>query len=293
MSRRTTKRSAPPNPRLQRILLRQGYGAQARFALLRSPLSRKPLGLLRKMQTRLGLLIAATLIAEALWAVEGSREFAGSYYQGDGTGVNWYLHLHGDGTFAFRWDGCLGTYDEKSGGWNVLPDGTIELVIRSQKTDPVGRSIPLALRPIRWGNRLYLVDSSALLDFCNLVNSGSEPRHEAHGLAFLRDDDWDRAVAGTPDVPNSWRSFLLAAPVRGQITKVLGKKNAEIDRGGDHGLKRGMEVYWQGPDFLPYRVVSTTSRTAIIETAYDDVTKRTGPVSTLLYDETLQPQHNR
>jgi len=33
-----------PNPRLQRILLRQGYGGQAPFALLRSPLSRKPLG---------------------------------------------------------------------------------------------------------------------------------------------------------------------------------------------------------------------------------------------------------
>jgi len=33
-----------PNPRLQRILLRQGFGGQARIHLLRSPLSRKPLG---------------------------------------------------------------------------------------------------------------------------------------------------------------------------------------------------------------------------------------------------------
>jgi hypothetical protein len=204
--------------------------------------------------------------------------------------VNWYLDLRPDGTFGFQWEGCLGTYDEKTGGWKLASDGTVELEVQMQKSDPMGKSIPLKLRPTRWGDRLYLIDSADTLDFCNLVNSGSEPRQEAHGLVFLRDKDWERPVAGSPDIPETWRSFLLSAPVRGQIIKTLSTRRAVIDKGESDGLKPGMELYWQGPDFLPYRVTSTTASTAVVETLYDDDTKASGTVSSLLYDETLQPQ---
>jgi hypothetical protein len=234
--------------------------------------------------------ISALLLVALLGRPQTPDSLAPSYYQGDGTGVNWYLDLHPNGTFVFRWEGCLGTYDEKKGGWKSSLDGTVELHVEVQKADPTGKSVPLSLRPIHWGNRLYLIDSAGLLDFCNLINSGSEPRKEAHGLAFLRDKDWERPVAGSPDIPAAWRTFLLSAPVRGRIIKALGARTAKIDRGESDGLKAGMELYWQGPDFLTYRVRSTTKSSAVVETLYHDDTKASGPVSSLLYDETLQPK---
>ena len=48
----------------------------------------------------------------------------GKYYLGDGLGVNKYLSLSSDGTFHFRWQGCLGTYDENEGTY-ILDKGLI------------------------------------------------------------------------------------------------------------------------------------------------------------------------
>jgi hypothetical protein len=46
-----------------------------------------------------------------------AAKFAGTYYTGDGLGVNINLTLKPDGSYAADWQGCLGPYGEASGNW--------------------------------------------------------------------------------------------------------------------------------------------------------------------------------
>ena len=44
---------------------------------------------------------------------------AGVYYMGDGTGRNIYLTLKPDGQYTAEWQGCLGSYGEAIGHWQM------------------------------------------------------------------------------------------------------------------------------------------------------------------------------
>jgi len=131
----------------------------------------------------------------------GMHEYEGRYYLGDGLGVNLYLSLRSDGTFAFSWDGCMGTYDERAGRWRV-EGGLIHLDILEPEPDPDGRTMPTPYVPIRWGPRLYLQPEKDLPQFFQFVEQGFEPRDEIHGLVFLRDGDWELEVSGNPVTPD-------------------------------------------------------------------------------------------
>src|SRR4051812_44249821 len=43
-------------------------------------------------------------------------QVAGKYYQGDGLGLNCSLAIKPEGAFSFEWRGCLGLYEQGSGG---------------------------------------------------------------------------------------------------------------------------------------------------------------------------------
>jgi hypothetical protein len=234
------------------------------------------------------VLIAALGLVAILAEGASTSDIAATYYQGDGTGVNWSLELRQDGTFAFSWEGCLGNYDRQAGRWKLVGE-MMELEVLERKPDPPGKSLPTSFRPVRWGRRIYLVPADELREFCNFVNDGTEPRAEAQGLVFLRENDWNVAVAGKPDVPEATQSQLLASPVRGRIVRRLTTTSAVVNRGARHGLRPGMLLYFQGLDFLPYRVVATSDASCRVETVNGD-SVRDGPVSTLLYDPTLQPE---
>jgi hypothetical protein len=48
-----------------------------------------------------------------------AAQFAGTYYQGDGLGVQIHLTLAADGSFTGTWDGCMGRYGDSDGNWSV------------------------------------------------------------------------------------------------------------------------------------------------------------------------------
>jgi hypothetical protein len=234
------------------------------------------------------VIAAITLVAALVAECPSVADLAATYYQGDGTGVNWSLELRQDGTFAFSWEGCLGNYDRQAGRWSLARE-LIELEVLERKPDPPGNSLPTSFWPIRWGGRVYLAAADELAEFCNFVNDGTEPRREAQGSVFLRENDWDLAVSGKPDVPQEMRSHLLARPVRGRIVRHVTTTSAVVNRGARDGLQPGMILYLQGSDFISYRVVSTSSATCRVETVYGE-TVQDGPVSTLLYDARLRPE---
>lgn len=231
-------------------------------------------------------MIHALVLAAAVTL--SSAQVAATYYQGDGLGMNWTLDLRKDGSFSFEWKGCLGTYDAKLGHW-ALEEGLVRLHVEEQQKEAMSPSISPVLEPVPWGRRMYLIDPSAIREFSDAINDGTEPRSEAHGLTLLRSEDWRLAVSGAPSIPAPFVSLLLNTPIRGSVTRLLPNGSVRINRGAKHGVRVGLVFHYQGPDFIAYRVTSVSPITAQAILVYPDTKPRRGSVSTLLTDPTLQP----
>jgi hypothetical protein len=117
-------------------------------------------------------------------------EIAGEYFMGDGLGVNLTLVIAPDGEFSFKWQGCMGTYDIATGRASVH-DGELWLEPNTERKD-----LETRFRPVRWGDRLYLVSSNRLHAFAKEIDRGREPRSYGHGSFYLRKGDWHKPVDG-------------------------------------------------------------------------------------------------
>jgi hypothetical protein len=93
---------------------------------------------------------------------------------------------------------------------------------------------------------MYLVPTNKVVEFCSEVNQGGEPRSQNWGDYYLRRNDWNKPVAGLPAVPEPWTKYLLSKPVSGNITELIGKQEAWLNRGADQGLLPGMILTAQG-----------------------------------------------
>ena len=113
---------------------------------------------------------------------------AGDYYQGDGLGANSSLTLEREGRFHFSERGCLGLYAAFAGR-AVLQDGVVTLEPDRPPTGELETRVPLVLRVVRWGKRIYLIPPDDIPDFENAVNLAREPRRGVHGSFYLRHGD--------------------------------------------------------------------------------------------------------
>ena len=189
----------------------------------------------------------------------------GTYYRGDGLGVNWTLSLSAAGTFSFTWDGCLGRYDDNDG--DAVVDGDfLELRPRRPLDRGLGKQLPLRWVPVPWGGRMYLLEEGDVPLFAKYVNQGWEPRVGSHGLFLLRREDWKKTAPGMPTLPGKWSSLLLAKPVDARVARVLTPSRAEIDKGAANGLQVGMLLTAvQGNDWVDVKVQSVDQNQAIVE----------------------------
>jgi hypothetical protein len=204
---------------------------------------------------------------------ETLERLAGLYFFGDGF-VGRTLMLHANGRFSFSWEADDGGYHRDEGTAEIV-GGLVSL--HSEKSDtnrPGGLPHPKLL-PVRWGKRVYLVPDGQVLDFCNAVNLGLEPREGWHGRFYLR-MVWTEKVragleeprldtaAGLPALPTRWGSYLLKRPLQGKVIRSfrdeegrrrlsdrltpgfvfnLEDERALVDLGSDDGLKVGMELF--------------------------------------------------
>jgi hypothetical protein len=136
---------------------------------------------------------------------------AGSYYYGDGLGMNFSLVVKPEGRFSFIWRGCLGVYDKNEGGARVVNDHLI-LTPEQPNESRGNRRIPTDLVLVHWGERLYLIPKEAAKGFCYEVINDREPRSNPHGEYYLREGDWGKKVTGLPNVPKEWESLLQKKP---------------------------------------------------------------------------------
>jgi hypothetical protein len=168
--------------------------------------------------------------AERQAAALKDHPWAGSYYYGDGLGVNVSLTLSPRAGFVFEWRGCLGLYDRNFGPVLESDDGRLHLQPKLANTHRGFEGIAEELVPIRWGPRHYLIATNAIKDFCNAVNGGGEARTGVHGFFLLRRGDETKPVSGLPSLPDWAPECLLASPIASEITAVGKSETKEDDK---------------------------------------------------------------
>ena len=149
------------------------------------------------------------------------------------------LHVSDDGEYADASIGCLGSFVNDRGDTEVK-DGW--LVLSSGKN---GRT---RLLPVRWGERLYLVEERELLDFCAKAGSGEEPRDSAGGMFFLRDGDWNVRVTGLPELPSKWLEQVQAKALYGKVIDIAPDGTAGVSLGAADGMREGMTLFIDAGD---------------------------------------------
>ncbi|MCA9249967.1 MAG: hypothetical protein R3E58_00065 [Phycisphaerae bacterium] len=166
------------------------------------------------------------------------------------------IELNPDQTFEFTLGEC--TYYQKCLGGFTLDSGVIVLEsdgrypsLFSKLHDRNIVAVEWRTRrvvPIEWGERLYLVDEDKVVEFCNNVNAGYEPRSELVGWPyFLRDGDWQKPANGKPKLPKKYSEYLADGSFEAKVVK-QNEYVLELDKGFEDGVRVGMQMWAEFED---------------------------------------------
>ena len=178
--------------------------------------------------------------------------WAGDYYEGDGLGANISISLAPDTGIAATWRGCMGLYGANRGKV-VERDGTLRFEYEQPNAPGFG-GFPDTLRPVRWGERRYMIRQDKMMGFVNAINHRLEPRERVHGMFLLAREDENKAVEGLPDLPPAYLALIRRAPMRVRVVSIDGvdKKKSDqdcsytyrmtLDRGATDRFAPGIEL---------------------------------------------------
>lgn len=220
--------------------------------------------------------------------------WAGDYYEGDGLGANISISLAPDTGIAATWHGCTGLYGANRGKV-VERDGTLRFEYEQPNKAGFG-GFPDTLRPVRWGERRYMIQQDKMMGFVNAINHGLEPRERVHGMFLLAQEDENKAAEGLPDLPPAYLALIRRAPMRVRVVSIDGvdKKKGDqdcsytyrmtLDRGATDRFAPGIELKpvaqpraWETATI---ETVAGETSTATMAVWYDDCTHpKTVPVT--------------
>lgn len=141
----------------------------------------------------------------------GKHDWAGEYSFGDGLGMNADLLIAPNSGFLFTWSGCL--IREQGFGDLKVENNKIILNYKNVATDWSDWS---ELLMVKWGDVRFLIPSTRIIDFCNFINSGLDPKE----LFLVHRKDKNKQLKGKPNIPSEFSSYLLEKPIKGQILEV-------------------------------------------------------------------------
>ncbi len=160
------------------------------------------------------------------------------------------IQLDPDGRFAYKLFTSPHAVQSHTGRWTVR-----DLAITLSPEVADGAPFPDVVAHwvgVRWGPRRYLVPEGRMVEFCNAVNLGAEPRRSADGGFPLAAGDWETPVSGRPDLPPEWRDYLLEEPLTGTLTEWLGEGYARMWIRDAGRLLGGMRfVFWDARGEAP------------------------------------------
>ncbi len=139
--------------------------------------------------------------------------------------------------------------------FNLLDPEERKEMFRSDESGNVEKEFKYL--PIEWSERIYLINENELKNFANAINLGIEPRSSLvserdsspwYGSFYLRSGDEQKKVAGNPNLPEKWLSFLLRKPLTAVVISVQEVEKRQfvtistvtINKGSKDGLKVGM-----------------------------------------------------
>lgn len=178
--------------------------------------------------------------------------WAGEYYEGDGLGANIRMSLAPGTGVAATWHGCMGMYGANRGKV-VLHDGELRFEYEQPNRQGFG-GFPDALRPVRWGERRYMIPDDERIAFVNAINHGLEPRDVVHGMFLLAEGDEKKAADGLPDLPPADLALIRRKPMDVRVVSIdhVEKKKSDTDcsftyrmtlgRGTNDRLAPGIEL---------------------------------------------------
>ncbi len=234
-------------------------------------------------------LFCGNTIAYAMGDTLTTKELGGDYYFGDGLGVNCSLKLSPADTFGFQWHGCMGLYDQNEGKFEI-EKGILILYPEKPNERKGFQGTATRFFIIDWSGRIYLVPEEELLDFCNAINQGREPRRGVfRGNFYIKKGDDTKPIKGWPTLPGNWNEYLLQTPIHGRVTSVQNKREGAVNMGSRHGLKTGMVVTARDRKnrrFSQLVVKSVDTESAKVELKYsDDLIVIGDAVSTRLFSD--------
>jgi len=191
-------------------------------------------------------------------------DLAGRYYQGNG-GINQSLDLAPDGQFSFRVHECY-PLEKTRGSWRMEGSAVIlapnPLIVRRDSW------LSERFQPIRWGQRLYLIEDNRLAAFAATAGkSGRLRTNDVHGSFFVRTGSGDKlpAVSGAPDLPPQYLEFYEKGPIEAKVVAVNPDRTVVLNHGTNARLRKGLMLASWGPD---YEVVSVAETSAIARPWY-------------------------
>lgn len=117
----------------------------------------------------------------------------------------------------------------------------------------------LELIVVQWGERVYLVEQSDMMRFCNFVNSGHGKQiGKSYSGFYIRVGDSTKEVTGLPRLPAEYEAYLLKEPIKATIQKhelqmsdvfipgqpvPLSGQIVTLSAGKNSGFRVGMELF--------------------------------------------------
>jgi hypothetical protein len=200
-----------------------------------------------------------------------AQSIPGTYYFGDGLGVNCTLTLSREGRYRFRWTGCLGEYDKSQGSWRMEGDRVLLRPLQPAKEDYFsGMGHRFVVVP--WGKRLHLVEENQMPRFAaeakdarddDLLDEISTPEYVKVDAKFKKPPR-----SGRPALPARYRHFDEKGPVVAKVVKVNADGTVEL-RGPFAGrLTPGTLMATRAVDRLDVKLLRVDGASAIAQPRY-------------------------
>ncbi len=212
---------------------------------------------------------SAKSVAQVSWQPVVSRaDLPGTFYQGDGLGVNLYLTLKDDGRFTFVWRGCLGEYDRNEGPWHIEGDC---VVFEPEKLNKREGFLGMDTRfvPFKWGERIYLIDEYEAPGFAASMRKNPQGA-DVRRSDYIKMDEKSHPIkaSGKLSVPERFKQYYEQGAIEAKIVSLNKDGTVTLDQGSEGRLVPKMRLVTKKFWDTEFEVLSVRSQSSIARPWY-------------------------
>jgi hypothetical protein len=143
-----------------------------------------------------------------------AREWAGTYYTGDGLGMNVHIRIAPNTGVIYTWNGCVGLYDSAFGDIVETFPGGVRIALKTPDKPSYFDYMSDTLYFVRWGDLRFLVPETQLQKMVDNFNEGGFARTLMFNIPRKRGDHTPRTYkdacpSGMPELPPAYAAKLV------------------------------------------------------------------------------------